>query len=119
MRSSSAATPLSLSRSGRCCSTVVRRTDDLKRRGTRTAEVRVSFASSGAGNRSSVRFQTFDGQGILQRLRSSPIRKRRSRSEDGMPETNTKTAIARLHHNAFVTRDQEATRRFYEDLIGL
>src|SRR3954454_11329259 len=36
-----------------------------------------------------------------------------------MPETNTKTAVARLHHNAFVTRDQEATRRFYEDLIGL
>src|SRR3954468_15098259 len=30
-----------------------------------------------------------------------------------------KTAVARLHHNAWVTRDQEATRRFYEDLIGL
>jgi glyoxylase I family protein len=29
------------------------------------------------------------------------------------------TTIARLHHNAWVTRDQEATRRFYEDLIGL
>ena len=26
---------------------------------------------------------------------------------------------ARLHHNAFVTEDQEATRAFYEDLIGL
>lgn len=26
---------------------------------------------------------------------------------------------ARLHHNAFVTDDQEATRAFYEDLIGL
>jgi len=26
---------------------------------------------------------------------------------------------SRLHHNAFVTRDQEATRHFYEDLIGL
>jgi catechol 2,3-dioxygenase-like lactoylglutathione lyase family enzyme len=25
----------------------------------------------------------------------------------------------RLHHNAYVTRDQEATRRFYEELIGL
>lgn len=25
----------------------------------------------------------------------------------------------RLHHNAYVTRDQEATRRFYEDLIGM
>src|SRR5579872_1932494 len=25
----------------------------------------------------------------------------------------------RLHHAAWVTRDQEATRRFYEDLIGL
>src|SRR3954466_16226439 len=30
-----------------------------------------------------------------------------------------KTTVARLHHNAWVTRDQEATRRFYEDLIGL
>jgi catechol 2,3-dioxygenase-like lactoylglutathione lyase family enzyme len=26
---------------------------------------------------------------------------------------------ARLHHTAYVTRDQEATRAFYEDLIGL
>ncbi|WP_327365827.1 VOC family protein [Streptomyces sp. NBC_01217] len=26
---------------------------------------------------------------------------------------------ARLHHNAFVTEDQEATRAFYEELIGL
>lgn len=26
---------------------------------------------------------------------------------------------SRLHHNAYVTRDQEATRHFYEDLIGL
>jgi len=26
---------------------------------------------------------------------------------------------ARLHHNAFVTKDQEATRAFYEDIIGL
>jgi glyoxylase I family protein len=25
----------------------------------------------------------------------------------------------RLHHNAYVTRDLEATRRFYEDLLGL
>src|SRR5262245_15164541 len=26
---------------------------------------------------------------------------------------------ARLHHHAFVVRDQETTRRFYEDVIGL
>lgn len=25
----------------------------------------------------------------------------------------------RLHHNAYVTRDMEATRKFYEDLIGM
>jgi glyoxylase I family protein len=36
-----------------------------------------------------------------------------------VPETIRKTTIARLHHNAWVTHDQEATRRFYEDLIGL
>ena len=30
-----------------------------------------------------------------------------------------KTAIAqRLHHTAFVTNDQEATRAFYEDVLG-
>jgi catechol 2,3-dioxygenase-like lactoylglutathione lyase family enzyme len=29
------------------------------------------------------------------------------------------TLPVRLHHNAYVTRDQEATRAFYEDLIGL
>ena len=26
---------------------------------------------------------------------------------------------ARLHHHSFVTNDQEATRRFYEDVVGL
>lgn len=44
-----------------------------------------------------------------------------------MSETATATATtatdrtlpARLHHNAFVTDDQEATRHFYEDLVGL
>jgi len=25
----------------------------------------------------------------------------------------------RLHHNAYVSRDLEATRKFYEDVIGL
>jgi glyoxylase I family protein len=25
----------------------------------------------------------------------------------------------RLHHTAYVTRDMEATRRFYEEVIGL
>jgi len=25
----------------------------------------------------------------------------------------------RLHHNAYVTRDQEETRRFYEDIVGM
>lgn len=36
-----------------------------------------------------------------------------------MTDTTRATPVARLHHNAWVTRDQEATRRFYEDLIGL
>ena len=35
-----------------------------------------------------------------------------------MATVNTKLP-SRLHHNAFVTRDLEATRKFYEDLIGL
>ena len=31
----------------------------------------------------------------------------------------TTTPLAqRLHHNAYVTRDQEATRKFYEDVLG-
>ena len=33
--------------------------------------------------------------------------------------TTSQQLPARLHHNAFVTKDQEATRAFYEDLIGL
>lgn len=33
-----------------------------------------------------------------------------------MPAANLPT---RLHHNAYVTRDMEATRHFYEDLIGM
>ena len=28
-------------------------------------------------------------------------------------------APIRLHHNAYVTRDQEKTRQFYEDVIGM
>ena len=33
----------------------------------------------------------------------------------------TKQALlpSRLHHNAYVTKDMEATRKFYEDVIGL
>ncbi|MER6956610.1 MULTISPECIES: VOC family protein [unclassified Streptomyces] len=31
----------------------------------------------------------------------------------------TQSLPTRLHHNAYVTRDQEATRAFYEDVIGL
>jgi catechol 2,3-dioxygenase-like lactoylglutathione lyase family enzyme len=30
-----------------------------------------------------------------------------------------KTLPSRLHHNAYVTRDMEATRKFYEDVIGM
>jgi glyoxylase I family protein len=34
--------------------------------------------------------------------------------------TNTAHGLpSRLHHNAYVTKDQEATRAFYEDIIGL
>ena len=33
--------------------------------------------------------------------------------------SNPKMLPSRLHHTAYVTRDQEATRKFYEDLIGL
>src|SRR5713101_4060058 len=40
-----------------------------------------------------------------------------------MPSPTTSEASstlpARLHHHAFVTTDQEATRRFYEDIVGL
>ena len=37
-----------------------------------------------------------------------------------MPSPDTGlTPPARLHHHAFVTTDQEATRRFYEDVVGL
>ena len=30
-----------------------------------------------------------------------------------------KSPMKRLHHNAYVTADMEATRHFYEDLIGM
>jgi catechol 2,3-dioxygenase-like lactoylglutathione lyase family enzyme len=36
-----------------------------------------------------------------------------------LTDTVRTTTVARLHHNAWVTRDQEATRQFYEELIGL
>jgi len=34
------------------------------------------------------------------------------------PTTGPGNVALRLHHNAFVVRDQEATRQFYEDLLG-
>src|SRR5580700_3203058 len=33
--------------------------------------------------------------------------------------TQSQKLPMRLHHNAYVTRDQERTRRFYEELIGM
>jgi catechol 2,3-dioxygenase-like lactoylglutathione lyase family enzyme len=33
--------------------------------------------------------------------------------------SNEKLRPGRLHHHAFVCRDQEATRRFYEEIVGL
>ena len=33
--------------------------------------------------------------------------------------TRSHTLPIRLHHNAYVTRDQEKTRRFYEEVIGM
>jgi catechol 2,3-dioxygenase-like lactoylglutathione lyase family enzyme len=35
------------------------------------------------------------------------------------PSGPTSSRPARLHHHAFVVRDQEVTRRFYEDVVGL
>jgi catechol 2,3-dioxygenase-like lactoylglutathione lyase family enzyme len=36
-----------------------------------------------------------------------------------MREVQSETLPSRLHHTAYVVRDQRATRHFYEDLIGL
>ncbi len=36
-----------------------------------------------------------------------------------MTDTAAKRPPVRLHHNAYLTRDQEATRHFYEDIIGM
>jgi glyoxylase I family protein len=33
--------------------------------------------------------------------------------------SQSKNLPLRLHHNAYVTRDQEKTRQFYEDVIGM
>jgi glyoxylase I family protein len=33
--------------------------------------------------------------------------------------TRSTSLPTRLHHNAYVTRDMEATRHFYEDLLGM
>jgi catechol 2,3-dioxygenase-like lactoylglutathione lyase family enzyme len=37
----------------------------------------------------------------------------------GEAGTTSRALPSRLHHNAYVTWDQEATRAFYEDIIGL
>jgi len=40
-------------------------------------------------------------------------------SSAGATATVTRQLPSRLHHNAYLTKDQEATRRFYEEVIGL
>ena len=43
-----------------------------------------------------------------------------ARIAESVTKSSERTELpARLHHNAFVTKDQEATRAFYEDIIGL
>src|ERR1700729_3981997 len=44
--------------------------------------------------------------------------KRRNRRRGTSMSTGAKLP-SRLHHTAYVAKDLEATRRFYEDLIGL
>ncbi len=40
-------------------------------------------------------------------------------TETATSSTPTRTPLAkRLHHTAYVTKDQEATRHFYEDILG-
>lgn len=41
------------------------------------------------------------------------------RADASMPARVVATRPSRLHHHAFVTHDQEATRHFYEDVVGL
>jgi glyoxylase I family protein len=39
-------------------------------------------------------------------------------TEDHIRKFETQSLPSRLHHNAYVTQDMEATRKFYEDLLG-
>ena len=41
------------------------------------------------------------------------------RSKEGVSMSTTDRLPSRLHHDAYATKDQEATLTFYEDLIGL
>ena len=41
-------------------------------------------------------------------------------SDDGQRPASPRGELPiRLHHHAFVVKDQKATRRFYEDVVGL
>lgn len=40
-------------------------------------------------------------------------------SDDAATASTLATLPSRMHHHAIVVRDQEATRRFYEDVLGL
>jgi glyoxylase I family protein len=44
---------------------------------------------------------------------------RRAKTKATAPKLLKGGLPKRLHHNAYVTKDQEATRKFYEELIGL
>src|ERR1700761_8332573 len=56
---------------------------------------------------------------------SPPWRKGRGSRPNGSGEQEQRMTIdnarlpSRLHHTAYVTKDMEATRKFYEEVIGL
>jgi glyoxylase I family protein len=52
-------------------------------------------------------------------VKAKPAAKRRAQPKAAAKGTLKGGLPHRLHHNAYVTKDQEATRKFYEDLIGL
>ena len=54
------------------------------------------------------------------KAKAGPARRQKAASAKPKAQKLLKGGLPkRLHHNAYVTKDQEATRKFYEDLIGL
>src|SRR5262249_35010286 len=86
----------------------------------RSGARRSARATARAGPRRD--WKAWAGASTRRRLRAKPIEEETAMPDQGQANPGSrilKELPLRLHHNAYVCADQDRTRHFYEDIIGL